>query len=295
MGKKKSAGRVYLLALGIYLLFSAGVIGLGICNKDPYDYKMIPNHTSMNYGGRGLEVVSREYNPKNKTFEMDLYVSEYHDKKELYNPLETSSAKYITDNVKVTAEIPKGNGLEQEEDKKEFKTKVRKVSPNYYAVYVLDVPNKYGALKTDVTVENENMGSMDETTDTIYSLQDKVKENNSISKNENIDELEVKALDENIRQCNQAIKKYENKVKDNESSIRNKKDEITALENELDGQTESEKKSTHESISDVRGEISSIESDNKDLTKVIDELKNKISLLERQKQNVDQEELLKMK
>lgn len=242
------------MLVGVYLFFLTSRIIFNTPSDNP-DTEL---RTPITMGNHTVEIASKEFFSDRNLLEVDLMI----------NKKGTSLPPDLKVKVK-----------EKSDTDVEYKTDVKKITDEYYVVFVQDLPKKWKSVSLEVGDKNDESNSTISMNKKLYVGSQKVSTSEVFIK-QKVDYYKAKHIDILMSDANKLIKNEDKNINKADSNISKFEENIVTLKSDLEFQTESEKVETQTEIKSNESQIASLKKEILDREKVKKELKDKIKKLE---------------
>lgn len=250
----------YFSFIGVMMVLFLLVIFQAQGKSQASSYIAIDNFEAQNFSNSELTIVKRNYNPTEKTFRMDVVLSEINQSNDL------------SQNEMLATAITKKNSSEA------LDVDIYKVTENYFSFVARDVPENYGAVRFDLIYkDNENNNPM---SGQYYSEEEQSETVNDTLLNLSIEDLKLDVIRNEIELTKKLIRENEFNLESNLKRIGKLRRTIEGKKEEKELQVGEDLLNTEEKIITFENNIESVQENNIEIISKVNELTEKIKLLE---------------
>lgn len=269
---KNNAKRRYVIICSFFLLAFVGTLGMGITHRYDKHHDIMPIGKGNELSGNSIYLTKRVYNPDKHLYRLDFYV--------------TSDSEGDTNN-QYSADKLSVKNIAPNDPAKLLPTKLIRVTPQYYVMYVEDVPNEN--MRTDITykasfADGSSTGSGEEGTLKVYSSEEKgTKKDDQLTLNTQENVLKGSAIDYDMTLVKAKETRVKNEMKKVEESSKDTEKEIKVIQSELDYKVGEEKQQALERLDNLNSQLQTLQETLKEDESKLKEYDKQILLLKEQK------------
>lgn len=265
--KRHKRYKYYAILIG-YFSLALCIIIAGVSHDKKETFEPTKLYSNIALGSKDVQLINREYNPDKKVYRFDLYAT---------GNQSGNMNDELNDKLHVDVKARSGDD--------DIKSKVIKVTDNYYTVFVTNLDSDYNALKITIGFDDKDANDSDLTED-MYLRSKDTKTNNNVSADTPKYELEAESIDNDIRLVNKSIERKEKEIEKLKNEITESQTNIANLNKDMKFQAGKEKENTLDQIDSLNSSIQTAKKDIAKANKSIATKKEKIELLKAKQSNI---------
>lgn len=269
---KASHKRQYVIICGLFLIAFVGTLGTGITHRYDKHHDIMLIGKENEVSGNSICLTKRVYNPDKHLYRLDFYVSSGSDG--------DANNQYSADKFSVKNVSPN-------DPTELLPTKLIRVTPQYYVMYVEDVPNEN--MRTDINykasfADGSNVGLGEEETLKVYSSEDKgTKKDTQLTLNTQSNVLKGSAIDYDMTLVKAKATKVKDDMKKTEKSSQDTEKEVKSIQENLDFKVGEEKQQDLERLDNLKNQLQTLQDTMKEDESQLKEYDKQLLLLKEQK------------
>lgn len=264
--------RQYMIICSVFITAFVVTLGMGMTHRYDKPKHIMPIGKGNELSGNKVFLTKRIYNPEKHLYRLDFYVTS--------DSEGDTTNQYSADHFSVKNVSPKDPSAS-------LPTKLIRVTPQYYVMYVQDVPSE--EMRTDVKykasfADGTESGSGEEETLKVYSSKEKgTKVETTLTLNTNEKALKGSAIDYDMTLIKAKQAKIEKDIKKAQSSSTATEKEVKSIQSNLEFKVGEEKQQDLERLNNLKNQQQTIQDTiQKDKTQ-LEEYDKQLLLLKEQK------------
>lgn len=269
---KANHKRQYVIICSLFLFAFVGTLGMGMTHRYDKHHNIMPIGKGNELSGNKVYLTKRLYNPDNHLYRLDFYVAS--------DSEGDTNNQYSADKFSV-------KNISPNDPTQLLPTKLIRVTPQYYVMYVKDVPNEN--MRTDIDykasfADGSSTGSGEEETLKVYSSEEKgTKEDRQLTLNAQSNTLKGSAIDYDMTLVKAKEAKVKKDMTKTEKASQATEKEIKAIQSELDYKVGEEKQQDLERLDNLKSQLQTLQETMKQDESQLREYDKQLLLLKEQK------------
>ena len=240
---KSNHKRQYIIICSAFLTAFVVTLGMGVTHRYDKHHSIMPVGKGTELSGNKLFLTQRLYNPNQHLYRLDFYVTSDSDG--------DTTNQYSADQFSVQNVSPN-------DPAKDLPTKLIRVTPQYYVMYVQHVPNENMRTEIKYKASFADGGASDSSeTDTlkVYSSEEKgTKQDSTLTLNTKGNQLKGSAIDYNMSLIRAKKEKVKKDIKKAQSSLEATQKEIQSIQSNLEFRVGEEKQEDLERLDNLKNQ-----------------------------------------
>lgn len=260
----------YLITCFSFGLAFIIVLTLGLTHRYDTNQKITKLYQKIDLSSNEMILTKRIYNPENHLYRLDFYIQS--------EGGENTDNRFLADKLTV-------NNVSPKDPTKKLPTTLIRVTPQYYVMYVKDVPTEMMRTQLNYTPSFTDSNNEEMTEDVkFYSSSEDTSIQKHLRENKNKNELEADSLDYQVYVLNQQKEKANKQINDKKETVTSLEKEIKSINKELEFEIGEEKEDSLERLENMKNNISDAKAVIKNEEQKLKEVNQQIELLHQQKQ-----------